>query len=57
MNDLDGLTVEEIEEMVCPDDSMKIISDLVNNCTELRDIISNASIDDFERAIKTFHNH
>ena len=57
MNDLDGLTVEEIEEMIYPDDSMKIISDLVNNCTELRDIISNASIDDLERAIKTIHNH
>ena len=57
MNDLDGLTVEEIEEMICPGDTRKIISDMANKYPELRDIISNASIDDFERAIKTFHNH
>ena len=50
MNDLDGLTVEEIEEMIYPGDTRKIISDMAK-CTELIDIISNASIDDVERAI------
>ena len=54
MNDLDGLTVEEIDEMIYPGDNRKIISDMANKCPELRDIISNASIDDFKRAINNF---
>ena len=50
MNDLDGLTLDELEEMGYLDDIKKIISELVK-CTELIDIISNASIDDIKRAI------
>ena len=50
MNDLDGLTLDEFEEMGYLDDIKKIISELAK-CTELIDIISNASIDDVERAI------
>ena len=53
MNDLDGLTLEELEEMVYPGDNWKIISDWANRCPELRDIISSASIDDFKRAVNS----
>ena len=54
MNDLDGLTAEEIEEMIYPGDTRKIISDMANKYPEFRDIISNASIDDIKRAINNF---
>ena len=54
MNDLDGLTVGEIEEMILyPGDIRKHISDMADKCSELRDIISNASIDDIKRAINS----
>lgn len=53
MNDLDGLTAEEIEEMIYPGDNRNIISDMADKCPELRDIISNASIDDIKRAINS----